>query len=844
MSVLLTSTSAARSHHVLALAPVELVADGFMDLAGLIVDGAGHLLVADRRAGTVTRIAPDRRRTAVASGLDRPAGLALDDAGALLIAEEGADRVVRLGADGRRTVLIAGIEAPRWLLVDDTGTVYVTGRRPARSAVREPDPAGGHLETIFAWSGAGGLRVFADGFRQLEGLAPGEGVLYAAAGGRPSTTPQGGVVYAIEVRPDGSAGAVRPAGGPGRTQRPVGIARDRLGALYIAASRLHAPRHHGDHVVVKRVPDGAHTAFASGLEDPHGLAFDEAGNLYVADGDAGRVVRFRAPAPPALDALPEFTRQTALVVRGTADRHARVTVATAQAQAATLTGSDGRFSATVGLAADARTVVEAFVTAFRGEGLTSAPAEAAITHDGVPPSVALLAPGAGAFVRGVVPVSAQAADGGSGLGTLTLTAGTPLLAGTTAPTLPAPSAIVSASWNTGALPDGAHALLAVAGDRAGNAVTAQREVLVDNTPPETSVVSGPAGSVTTATVSFAFTGADNLTPPPALRFSWRLDDGAWSPFTADTSVALSDVAQGPHRFEVRARDQAGNEDATPAVRQFAVGGLRVVIASPVAGATVGAGLLIVRGTVEGAPGEVAVAVNDVAATVAGREFAGAVVVEPGPTLLTVVATGSGGGTASATAPVTVVGAMASEALHASPASGVAPLAVTFSVSGVPDGARVDLDADGDASVDASGAGVDTHPFAFASPGLYVPSATITDGTGARTTVQTVVHVLDRAGLDALLQAKWGALKAALRAGDITAAVDLIVDERRADYGQAFGLLAARLPAIDAIMTDITFVWMRNAAALYQMVRVDAGVRKSFEVRFALGGDGVWRLESF
>jgi len=110
---LTTATGAARSDHVIALAPVELIADGFADLAGLVVDAAGNALVADRRAGTVTRIAPDRRRTIILSGLAHPMGLALDEAGRLLVAEETANRVVRVDPDGRRTTLITGIKAPR-----------------------------------------------------------------------------------------------------------------------------------------------------------------------------------------------------------------------------------------------------------------------------------------------------------------------------------------------------------------------------------------------------------------------------------------------------------------------------------------------------------------------------------------------------------------------------------------------------------------------------------------------------------------------------------------------------------------------------------------------------------
>src|SRR5437763_1769673 len=130
--VLVPSTAATRSHPIITAAPVELIADGFADLAGLTVDAAGNVLVADRLAGTVTRIPPDLRRTTMASGLAHPTGLALDENGRVLVAEESANRVLRLEADGRRTVLITGIKGPRWLTVDDAGRVYVAARRLAR----------------------------------------------------------------------------------------------------------------------------------------------------------------------------------------------------------------------------------------------------------------------------------------------------------------------------------------------------------------------------------------------------------------------------------------------------------------------------------------------------------------------------------------------------------------------------------------------------------------------------------------------------------------------------------------------------------------------------------------
>ena len=91
----------------------------------------------------------------------------------------------------------------------------------------------------------------------------------------------------------------------------------------------------------------------------------------------------------------------------------------------------------------------------------------------------------------------------------------------------------------------------------------------DTNPPETQVVSGPSGPTNDSSPSFAFTGTDDTTATGQLQYSTRLDSGEWSAYSSDTSVTLA-VGDGPHTFSVRARDDAGNEDPSPAQRSFTV----------------------------------------------------------------------------------------------------------------------------------------------------------------------------------------------------------------------------------------------------------------------------------
>ncbi len=73
-------------------------------------------------------------------------------------------------------------------------------------------------------------------------------------------------------------------------------------------------------------------------------------------------------------------------------------------------------------------------------------------------------------------------------------------------------------------------------------------------------------------VRLIFTGEDKWQQSRAdrLLFSWRLDQGRWSPFVPGSVAFYRGLAPGLHRFEVRAMDSNLNVDREPAAFEFTV----------------------------------------------------------------------------------------------------------------------------------------------------------------------------------------------------------------------------------------------------------------------------------
>ncbi len=86
---------------------------------------------------------------------------------------------------------------------------------------------------------------------------------------------------------------------------------------------------------------------------------------------------------------------------------------------------------------------------------------------------------------------------------------------------------------------------------------------IDIQAPDTTITSGPTGTVPPANVSFGFTASES-----GSSFECSLDAAAYS--ACSSPKAYPTIASGAHSFRVRAVDAVGNQDATPAERSFQV----------------------------------------------------------------------------------------------------------------------------------------------------------------------------------------------------------------------------------------------------------------------------------
>jgi DNA-directed RNA polymerase specialized sigma24 family protein len=92
---------------------------------------------------------------------------------------------------------------------------------------------------------------------------------------------------------------------------------------------------------------------------------------------------------------------------------------------------------------------------------------------------------------------------------------------------------------------------------------AKRTWKVDTVAPNTTITSGPKTSTGSKSATFAFSGSES-----GVTFECSLDGGAWR--ACSSPRTYSGLKNGSHVFRVRAVDEAGNADKSPAARSWTV----------------------------------------------------------------------------------------------------------------------------------------------------------------------------------------------------------------------------------------------------------------------------------
>jgi plastocyanin len=139
------------------------------------------------------------------------------------------------------------------------------------------------------------------------------------------------------------------------------------------------------------------------------------------------------------------------------------------------------------------------------------------------------------------------------------------------------------------LAEGVHSFEVRATDAAGNLDTTPAGVswTIDTAAPDTTIDSGPAGTVGQTTATFALSSSE-----PDSSFECALDGAAFG--ACSSPASYSGLAEGPHTFQVRATDAAGNTDATAASSTWTINSTALY-------ATVGPGFTISLTDAAGAP---------------------------------------------------------------------------------------------------------------------------------------------------------------------------------------------------------------------------------------------------
>ena len=277
------SQSASTQLNVYAGHPSLLLAitQGLGRPSGVAVSQSGYIYVADTNndrvsvfnsmGGLLSSFGADRgdgHKNLVA--LNKPQGVAVDVFGNIYVADTKDNRAVKLSSMGQLIFEIPKLGRPQGIALDSAGNIYVSDTDNGQV---KKFSIGGALMQTFALAGSKPAGLAVDGSNLLYVADP---RMHRVAVFAPS-------------------GALLKTLGPGLDlDRPTGVAVSPSGGCLIISDAR------GDKLFkldARGEPTSIFGGGDSGLRGPRGLAFDAAGELYVADSGRDRVIKLGPPLP-------------------------------------------------------------------------------------------------------------------------------------------------------------------------------------------------------------------------------------------------------------------------------------------------------------------------------------------------------------------------------------------------------------------------------------------------------------------------------------------------------------------------------------------------------------------
>ncbi|HEY2864445.1 MAG TPA: Ig-like domain-containing protein [Casimicrobiaceae bacterium] len=349
-----------------------------------------------------------------------------------------------------------------------------------------------------------------------------------------------------------------------------------------------------------------------------------------------------------------------------------------------------------------------------------------------------------------------------------------------------------------------------------------------------------AGSPITLTATAAESGG-TVTRVDFYKGSTLLGSSSAAPYT----YLWSNPPAGSYPLFARATDSGNNAADSPTVTAtFAGSG--VTITSPLDGAAVAADLVLVRGTFV-APANSGVTVNGLVADNDGKGnfILNNLPLQAGTNSLVVTLTMPDGTQITKTINITSSGT-APMVVDVDPGSDLAPAVFTLTVK--------NRTANQIASVSFSNLGggqvgpdapdqTTLGTITYNSPGIYLPTVSITDSAGIVYTQNLAIVVQDQTALDQMLTATWVGFANALASGNKPVAMQALTGLAQAKFGPVFDALMPHFPAIVATWSAPQASTIARDYAEYGINKTINGMNRIFLITFVVDSDGVWRMEA-